>query len=173
MPSPNLASVLCYLCSLRRYWSFLARTLDSCSRFLKNATFLVETRQSDFTELSIFSQTIWNAIDFRFFWKKETKKNKQWFWNQNRNWKYLIVWNNLHSISIVLASLVSFIHLLITILLPRACIWDNTFFGLEVCFGKKKQTFSKLMYFRQNSVTFFPTVIFDLLKISTHILKEC
>ena len=137
MPSQNLASNLCYLCSLRRYWSFLARTLDSCSRFLKNATFLVETRQSDFTELSIFSQTIWNAIDFRFFWEKKRKRINNGFGTKIEIENIYLFWNNLHSISIVLASLVSFIHLLITILLPRACIWDNTFIGLEVCFGKK------------------------------------
>ena len=34
-----------YLCSLRRYWSLFVWTLDSCSRFLKHVTFLVETRQ--------------------------------------------------------------------------------------------------------------------------------
>ena len=45
MLSPNLASILCHLCSLRRYWSFFVGTLDSCSRFLKHVTFLVETRQ--------------------------------------------------------------------------------------------------------------------------------
>ena len=54
MLSPNLAFILCYLCSLRRYWSFFVGTLDSCSRFLKHVMFLVETRQSDIAELRPF-----------------------------------------------------------------------------------------------------------------------
>ena len=46
MLSPNLASILGYLCSLRRYLSFFVGTLDSCFRFLKHITFLVGTRQT-------------------------------------------------------------------------------------------------------------------------------
>ena len=76
------------LCSLRRYWSFFVGTLDSFSRFLKHIMFLVETRQS-------FLQIIGNTINFIFFRKTDSKKNKQWFWDQNRNQKYKLFWNNL------------------------------------------------------------------------------
>ena len=48
MPSPNLAIILCYLCSWRRFGSFFAGTHDS---LLKPIKFLVEPRQSDITEL--------------------------------------------------------------------------------------------------------------------------
>ena len=36
-------------------------------------------------------QTAGNAIDLRLFKKKESKKNRQQFWDQNRNRKYSIV----------------------------------------------------------------------------------
>ena len=67
MLSPNIASILCYHCSLGGYWSFFVETLDSCSRFLKHIMFLVETRQSDFAELRPFrrqSETQWILDSF-------------------------------------------------------------------------------------------------------------
>ena len=72
MLGPNLASILVYLCSLMSFRSFLVGTHDSFCRFLKYIKFLVETRQSGFPELRPLSQTIGNAINFRFFWKKES-----------------------------------------------------------------------------------------------------
>ena len=48
--------------------------------FLKHFKFLVETsRQSCFPEETPLSLTIGNTINFRFFWKNNPKKNKQWF----------------------------------------------------------------------------------------------
>ena len=91
MLSPNLASKTGYLCSLRKYCSFFVKTLDSFSRFLKHVTFLVETWQSNFAELRPFRKTIKNAINFRLFWKKESKKNRKLFGDQNRNRIYSIV----------------------------------------------------------------------------------
>ena len=51
MQSLNLAYILDYLCSLRRFRSFLVGTHDSFCRFLKYVKFLVETRQSGFQKI--------------------------------------------------------------------------------------------------------------------------
>ena len=91
MLSPNLASILCYLSSLRRYWSSFIGTLDNCSRLLKHVMFLVKTRQSDFAELRPFRKQSEMQEILDSFEKKNPKKNKQWFGDQNRNLKYSIV----------------------------------------------------------------------------------
>ena len=54
MLSPNIAFISGYLCTLMKYQSFFVETLDSFSRFLKEVTLLVKTRQSNFTELRPF-----------------------------------------------------------------------------------------------------------------------
>ena len=90
MLSPNLASILCFLCSQWRYWSFFVGTLDSRSMFLKHLTFLVETRQNDFAELRPFRKQS-KCKRFQILLKKESKKNKQLFWDKNRDLKYSIV----------------------------------------------------------------------------------
>ena len=54
----NLASILFYLFSLWRYWSFFVGTLDSCSRFLKHITFLVKTKHYNFAELRPFCKQL-------------------------------------------------------------------------------------------------------------------
>ena len=41
-----------------------------------------------FCRITLFLQTIRNAQILDSFEKKESKKNKQWFWDQNRNQKY-------------------------------------------------------------------------------------
>ena len=37
-----------------------------------------------FCRITSFSPTIANAIEFKFFWKEESKKIIQWLWDQNR-----------------------------------------------------------------------------------------
>ena len=59
--------------------------------------FLVKTRQSGFQQYTSLLCTIGNAINLRFFWKKLLKRNKQWLWDQNRNWRCQLFWNNLLS----------------------------------------------------------------------------
>ena len=53
--------------------------------------FLVETRQSNFAELRPLSKQSEVQLISDSFDKKNRKKTKQWFWDQNRNLKYLIV----------------------------------------------------------------------------------
>ena len=67
MPSPNLASILGYICSSGKCQSFYAGTLDSFSRFLKHVTLLAKIRQLDITEFRSFRKTIKNAKEFRLF----------------------------------------------------------------------------------------------------------
>ena len=74
MLSPNPVFILCYLCTLRRYWSFFVWTLDSCSMFLKHVTFSIDTWYFDFAELCPFCKIIGNAIDFILFCKKMNRK---------------------------------------------------------------------------------------------------
>ena len=73
MRSPNLASISGYLCSLRRLQSFFIGIHDSLCRFLKLGSPISQNYAS------------------QFFWKKESKKNKQWFWDQNWDRKYSVV----------------------------------------------------------------------------------
>ena len=57
MLSPNIAFISGYLCTLMKYQSFFVETHDShdsFSRFLKEVTLLVKTRQPNFTELRPF-----------------------------------------------------------------------------------------------------------------------
>ena len=93
MLSPNLASILGYLSSLSRYWAFFVGTLDSCSRFLKRVTFLVETGQSAFAELHPCQKQLEMQWILDSFEKKNRKNNRQWFWDQDQNRKYSIVLN--------------------------------------------------------------------------------
>ena len=79
--SPKLASISGYICSLRKFRSFLVRTNDSFCRFLKHVRFLVKTRQSGLPEFR-YNRKQWNM---------QSEKNKQWIWNQNRNRKHSIV----------------------------------------------------------------------------------
>ena len=51
MLSPNLAYILGYLWSWKRFRSFLVGTHDSFCRFLEYVKFLVYNRQSGFPEL--------------------------------------------------------------------------------------------------------------------------
>ena len=50
MASPNLASILSYLCFLMRFGSFFVQTHDGFCRFLQHVKFQVDTGQSDFPE---------------------------------------------------------------------------------------------------------------------------
>ena len=94
MLNPNLACILRYLCTLRRYWSFFVGTLDSCSTFLKHVTFSIETWYFDFAELHPLREKIGNAIDFILSCREMNRKrindgfgtkieieNIQLFWN--------------------------------------------------------------------------------------------
>ena len=54
MLRPNIAFISGYLCTLMKYQSFIVETHDSFSRFLKEVTLLVKTRQPNFTELRPF-----------------------------------------------------------------------------------------------------------------------
>ena len=51
MASPNLASILSYLCFLMRFGSFFVQTHDGFCRFLQHVKFQVDTGQSDFPEV--------------------------------------------------------------------------------------------------------------------------
>ena len=52
---------------------------------------MVKTRQSDLAELCPFRKQSEMRKILDSFEKKESKKNKPWFWDQNQNRKYSIV----------------------------------------------------------------------------------
>ena len=93
MLSPNLASILCYLCSLMRCWSFFVGTLDRCSRFLKHVTFLLETRQSNFAELCPFRRQSEMQKILDSFEKKNRKRINNGFATKVESIQ--LFWNNL------------------------------------------------------------------------------
>ena len=85
MLSPNLASIL----------GFFVVTLDSCSRFLTHATFLVETRQSDFTELRPFCKQSEMQYILDSFEKKSRKRINNGFGTKIQIKNIQLFWNNL------------------------------------------------------------------------------
>ena len=89
MLSPNLAYILGFLGSWKRFRSFLVGTHDSFCRFLEYVKFVVYNRQSGFPELHSYRKhsKIQSILDY--CGKNNWEKNKQWFWNQN--WKYSVI----------------------------------------------------------------------------------
>ena len=85
MLGPDLASILYYLCSLTRLRTFLVGTHDSLCWILKYVKILVESRHSGFPELRPYRKQSEKLSILDSFGKKNRKKNKQWFWSQNRN----------------------------------------------------------------------------------------
>ena len=94
MLSPDLASILCYLCSLRRYWSVLCWNPCQLFQVSKTRDVFGQNLYFDFAELCPFRKIIGNAIDFILFCKKMNRKrinngfgtkieieNIQLFWN--------------------------------------------------------------------------------------------
>ena len=73
MLSLNMASILDYLCSLTRFWSFPVGAHDSFCRFLKCVKFMVETRQSGSLKVRPYHNNR-KSNQLRFFWKKESER---------------------------------------------------------------------------------------------------
>ena len=89
MLSPNMAYILGFLWSWKRFRSFLIGTHDSFCRFLEYVKFLVYNRQSGFPELHSYRKhsKIQSILDYCR--ENNWEKNKQWFWNQN--WTYSVI----------------------------------------------------------------------------------
>ena len=92
MLRPYLAPILGCLCSLWRFRSPLSELMTTFAGFWNTSSFWCWNQAVLFHIIAPLSQSIGNAINYRFFLEKRLgKKTRQKFWSQNRYQKCSIV----------------------------------------------------------------------------------